>query len=156
MKLFEEPQEDLEYLAQKNAQLPVHSLVLLLQLLSQELQRHAQKDRYRGRPMRSLALRYASVYLATTGNCFSSSSRSTNSSLSGASSSETSDISAQEVKYRAYTLSRLRYGQLAEFFSSMATVLEQQKQYVVSGYLKEAQSRLIVAEMISPQELLSH
>jgi len=141
MHLFTEPQEDLEYLAQQISKYPAKSLSALFELLSKELQQHAKKDRRRGRPMRAAALHSASDYLTE--------SKREVSYLT----SDASDIPIQEIRFRAYAISRFRYGKLAEFLSSLSTSLEQQKQYIVSGYLKEVQSRLVVAEKISPSEV---
>ena len=140
---FQEPEEDLEYLAPKVAHYPAKSLATLFQLLSREFQEHAKKDRLRGRPLRSSTLKSASDSLSTSGKYLLSSSTSPFSAK---------EISPQEISYQAYTLSRYRYGRLAEFFTEMEKKLQEQRQYIVAGYLNEVRDRLLIAEKISPLE----
>lgn len=154
MQFPEEPQEDLDYLAQQIAKYPKRSLSTLFDLMSKEFQEHAKKDRRRGRSMRSLALKAAGEYLATSNLYLVTSPSSETSTFLGTQNTgeESAEIRLSELRFRAYELSRFRYGELAHFFSEMATSLEGQRQYVMSGYLKEVQSRLCVAERLSPEE----
>ena len=140
---FQEPEEDLEYLAPKVAHYPTKSLATLFQLLSREFQEHAKKDRLRGRPMRSYTLKSASDFLSTSGKYLLSSFISPFSAQ---------EISLQEISYQAYAFSRYRYGRLAEFFTEMEKKFQEQRQYIVAGYLNEVRDRLLIAEKISQPE----
>ena len=161
---FQEPEEDLEYLALQIVQFPTKSLALLLQLFAKELLQHAKKDRLRGRPLRSISLHSASEYLSTSGKYLASSvgeavsatsageMASATSVVSSALSSAAREISLQEIRYRAYTLSRMRYGKIVEFFTGLEKKMQEQRQYIVAGHLSEARDRILIAEKISPPE----
>ncbi len=143
--LIPEVAEDPEYLAAKIGEYPYQSIAVLLSFLEKELTAHSRKDRDRGRPMRSLALNSAVANLAKARDSLTSLFSPSLDSIS------LSTEQKYELAYRAYSLSRFRYTQLAELFDHLPQkTVHRFPGDLLSQHFYKVRDYLLVAGKLSP------